>query len=409
VPFETARSPFDFYEFLVKDKVTVLNQTPSAFKQLIPVAVSQENELSLKYVILGGEALDTGSLDLWFNRYRDKQIELVNMYGITETTVHVTSFAVTQSYIQNNKSVPVGKPLQDLKIDILDKNRNLAPIGVVGEIYVSGAGVAGGYLNRPELTGERFYNNPFRPGERMYRSGDVGMWLHDGNIQFSGRIDSQVKIRGYRIECGEIEYALLQHPLINEAVVILSDAEMNGRELSAYIICGEEIPLQHVRKHLSGRLPGYMIPSYFFQLDKIPLTRNGKIDKKELSNFTPRESDTYEPPKNELEQDLTLIWKKFLKTEQIGVNDNFFDLGGNSFLLIKVFSELGKKHNGRLHMTDLFAYPTISELAGHLTTKEPDNNIQQRYHKRGVKQKQALIKRKKSAMKSRIENSQNIV
>ena len=409
VPFETARSPFDFYEFLVKDKVTVLNQTPSAFKQLIPVAVSQESKLSLKYVIFGGEALDTGGLDLWFNRYHDKQTELVNMYGITETTVHVTSFAVTQRSIQNKKSILVGKPLQDLKIDILDKSRNLVPIGVTGEIYVSGAGVAGGYLNQSELTAERFLENPFRSGERMYQTGDLGMWLPDGNILYTGRIDNQVKIRGYRIECGEIEYALLQHPLINEAVVVFSDDGMSGMELSAYIVCEEEIPLQHVRKHLSGRLPDYMVPSYFFQLDKMPLTRNGKIDKKELSGFTPIESDIYVPPENELEQDLTLIWKKFLKTEQIGVTDNFFDLGGNSLLLIKVFFELGKKYNGCLQMTDLFAYPTISELASYLTTKEPDNTIQQKFNERGVKQKQALVKKKQSMIKDRRKHSQDVV
>ena len=232
VPYMVSRSPDAFYQLLIEQQVTVLNQTPSAFRQLIPAAAAIEgtNELSLRLVIFGGEALEPETLRPWYERYSDTKPQLVNMYGITETTVHVTYHPLAGADLAT-RSV-IGGPIDDLQIYILDQQLQLVPIGVAGELHVGGDGLARGYLNRPELTAERFIPNPYssKTGARLYKSGDLARRLPDGSIEYLGRLDRQVKIRGFRIELAEIEMVLAQHPAIQDSVVLLSEG--GDRDLS---------------------------------------------------------------------------------------------------------------------------------------------------------------------------------
>ena len=241
VPFEVSRSPEDFYALLQDERVTVLNQTPSAFRQLMRVdeeaaARGEMRPLALRNVVFGGEALDPASLRGWVSRRGVDAPRLVNMYGITETTVHVTYRVITKEDVENGGGSPIGIAIPDLSVYVLDAKGQPVPVGVPGELYVGGAGVARGYLNRAELTAERFIDSPFVTGERLYRSGDRVRWLADGGLEYLGRIDQQVKIRGFRIELGEIEAALQQHDAVREAVVIAREDVPGDKRLVGYVV-----------------------------------------------------------------------------------------------------------------------------------------------------------------------------
>jgi amino acid adenylation domain-containing protein len=246
VPYWVSRSPEMFYRLLSEMKVTVLNQTPSAFRQLIQAEESsiESSSLALRLVIFGGEALDFRTLKPWFERHGDQHPRLVNMYGITETTVHVTYRPITAADLVGSGNSLIGVPIPDLGVYVLDRNRNPVPIGVPGELCVGGAGVGQGYLKRPELTAERFIPNPFDPGggERLYRSGDRVRYLPNRDIEYLGRIDAQVKIRGFRIELGEIEATLSQHPGVRDVAVVLREDESTEKRLVAYVVATEPSP-----------------------------------------------------------------------------------------------------------------------------------------------------------------------
>ncbi|HYX24954.1 MAG TPA: amino acid adenylation domain-containing protein, partial [Thermoanaerobaculia bacterium] len=283
VPYWVSRSPEAFYELLREERVTVLNQTPSAFRQLIwaEQAAPAGAALSLRYVIFGGEALEPASLAPWFERHGDEP-RLINMYGITETTVHVTYRELSWNDVERAVGT-VGCPIPDLGVYLLDPALRPVPVGVPGEMYVSGAGLALGYLGRPELTAERFIPNPFgEAGSRLYRSGDLARRLPDGDLEYLGRIDHQVKIRGFRIELGEIESALVRHPVVREAVVLAVDD--SDRRLVAWVVpaAGAALSLSDLRSFLAQSLPDYMLPSALVLLDALPLTANGKIDRRSL-------------------------------------------------------------------------------------------------------------------------------
>ncbi|MEK5235965.1 amino acid adenylation domain-containing protein [Paenibacillus sp. FSL L8-0470] len=281
VPLMTARDPEQMVRLLRQERVTVLNQTPSAFCALSEREMEEADaELCVRAVIFGGEALAPGQLREWRRKY--PHTELINMYGITETTVHVTYKKLTEAEITSGGISNIGKPLPTLRAYILGEGQQLQPIGVAGELCIAGDGLARGYLNRPELTAEKFVDNPNEPGERMYRSGDLARWLPDGNLEYLGRIDQQVKIRGYRIECGEIEGRLLAHTQIREAVVMARGDEQGQAYLCAYLVSNGAVPVPELRTHLMAQLPDYMIPSYFVELEKLPLTPNGKVDRKAL-------------------------------------------------------------------------------------------------------------------------------
>ena len=287
VPYLTSRAPVDFHKLGERsEQVTVLNQTPSAFKQLIQAEamLGAKNGLALRYVIFGGEALEMQSLKPWFDRHGDQQPLLVNMYGITETTVHVTYRPLSASDL-NSGSV-IGVPIPDLQIYILDPHQQHVPIGVIGEVYVGGAGVANGYLKREELTRQKFLPDTFtnKPGALLYRSGDLARDLPSRDIEYLGRIDQQVKIRGFRIELEEIEAALDHYPGVSQSVVVAREDETGDKRLVAYLEPqgGSEPAVSDLRAHLKKQLPDYMVPSVFILLDKLPLTPNGKIDHKAL-------------------------------------------------------------------------------------------------------------------------------
>lgn len=372
VPYWISRSPKDFYRLLVEEEVTVLNQTPSAFRQLIQVCEQEDKNknLYLRYVIFGGEALDPISLLPWFQRYGEKDPQLINMYGITETTVHVTYSPITQDEVRHSSRSNIGKRIQDLEMYVLDACQQPVPIGVDGELYIGGAGLARGYLNRPELTAERFIPHPFssEPKARLYRTGDLARYLPDGNLNYRGRIDHQVKIRGFRIEIGEIESILNAHASIKEAVVIVREDPPGDKRLVAYVVGDGNVGTW--REYLKAKLPSYMVPSGFVMMESIPLTANGKVDREALP--IPEEKkikSTCVAPQNSNEEKLATIWKQVLGIKKVGIHDNFFEIGGDSILSIQIISQasqLGLK----LTPKQMFECPTIAELAQVVTENQ---------------------------------------
>ncbi|HEY0684527.1 MAG TPA: amino acid adenylation domain-containing protein, partial [Steroidobacter sp.] len=351
VPHWVTRSPSDFYELIERERVTVLNQTPRAFELLIAVDGERQASLNLRYVIFGGEALNIALLQPWVDRHGEAAPQLINMYGITETTVHVTYRRLLSADIYNkdNPSV-IGHVLPDLSAVVLTSQRSLAPLGTAGELYVGGAGLARGYLNRPQLTAERFIDNPFHdPNDpnssaRLYKTGDLVRYLPDGNLEYLGRIDDQVKIRGFRIELGEIEARLAQHPAVKEAVVLARQDGTAGKRLVAYYTAEEvELTAEALRAHVLEALPDYMAPAAYVKLDKLPLTRNGKIDKKALpAPDASLVAIEYVAPRTQTERQLVEICGQLLqlKPEEISTTANFFALGGHSLLVMRLVSSL---------------------------------------------------------------------
>jgi len=367
VPYWVSRSPEAFYQLLSKEQVTVLNQTPSAFRQLIQIeeSASETKNLNLRLVIFGGEALDIQSLQPWFARHGDKLPQLVNMYGITETTVHVTYRPLTVADLHTTPSV-IGRPIPDLQVYLLDQHQQPVPIGVPGEMYISGAGLARGYLNRSDITKDRFIAHPLSKQGKLYRSGDLARYLPNGDIEYLGRIDHQVKLRGFRIEIGEIEVVIHQHPKIREVVVIVREDRQDDKRLVAYIVPqSTDISVLEIRNFLKAKLPDYMIPSAFVVLGKFPLTPNGKIDRRALSapENTQLETDNFVLPRYPVEKVLAAIWTQVLGVSQVGIYDNFFELGGHSLLATQVISRIRKILKIDISLQHLFTFPTIAELA----------------------------------------------
>lgn len=367
VPSEICKDTFKFWQLLREKEVSVLNQTPSAFYNLIEVALEDEYDVkNLRYIIFGGEALKPQKLQRWKDTY--PAVKLVNMYGITETTVHTTYKEITHAEIQAVTS-NIGTAIPTLGIYILDNNLQLLPVGVPGEICITGAGLARGYINNPRLTEEKFIPDPFRTGARMYRSGDVGRWLPEGSIEFIGRKDHQVKIRGYRIELGEIEIALLRYEKIKGAIVLAEEAA--EKYLAAYIVAEEVLDLKTLRVWLGKSLPDYMIPSKFTQLDKLPLTVNGKIDLKALPHADSSSisvSQEYIAPVGDVEEKLVKIWEEVLQKEQVGVEDDFFESGGHSLTAMQIISRIHKEMKVKVELRHFFMNPRLRELAKVIST-----------------------------------------
>ena len=372
---EDVRNTETFHALLRKYQITVLNQTPAAFLNLIEIEDRQETHTlsqHLRYVIFGGDRLDPASLQKWIKHYRPDQIALVNMYGITETTVHVSYCKITENDIVHaNGRSPIGRPIPETQIYICDPYMNLQPVGVVGEIYVGGTGVCKGYLHLPEITKERFIDNPFNPGERLYKSGDTGRWLPDGTVDYLGRNDQQIQIRGYRVELGEIICALDNHPQIEKSEVLSRLSNAGTNELMAYFTSKENLDISVLRVYLAGLIPSYMIPSYFVQIPEFPLTANGKIDRKALP--LPEQADhestvKYIPPKNETERIITTVWQDVLGQKKISVEDNFFHLGGDSIKAILIQTKLYRA-GFPIQIRDLFEHPTAAGLARQIESK----------------------------------------
>uniref|UniRef100_UPI003F606BA9 amino acid adenylation domain-containing protein n=1 Tax=Pseudomonas sp. LRF_L74 TaxID=3369422 RepID=UPI003F606BA9 len=375
VPKDVARSPEDFHNLLLKQKVTVLNQTPSAFKQLIPIAVDKAQPLSLRYVVFGGEALDVSSLAPWFDAFGDRQPQLVNMYGITETTVHVTYRPISREDLSKEGVSPIGEVIPDLSWYLLDSNLGVAAPGCQGELHVGRAGLARGYHQRADLTALRFIPDPFdtseQGGGRLYRTGDLARYRADGVIEYAGRIDHQVKIRGFRIELGEIEAQLQAYESVRDVVVIDIEGP-NGKQLVGYLVAevgkaehSEQQTLLRaaLRDHLKANLPDYMVPTHLLFLEKMPLTPNGKLDRKALPKPGASQlHQEYVAPQSELEQQIAAIWADVLKVDKVGLTDNFFELGGDSIISIQVVSR-ARQMGIRFTPKELFQHQTVQGLA----------------------------------------------
>jgi amino acid adenylation domain-containing protein len=376
VPYMVSRSPSDFYRLLIDEQVTILNQTPSAFRQLLRVdeRFSNPQALALRYIIFGGEALDMQSVWPWFERHGDQKPRLVNMYGITETTVHVTYRPLCREDVGRQGSV-IGRAISDLEVYVLDQHLQQVPVGVRGEVFVGGAGVARGYLNRPELNAERFLEIAgLHAGTRFYRTGDLARYLPDGEIEYLGRIDHQVKIRGFRIELGEIEALLAQHPQVREHLVLVREDRPGDKKLVAYLVARDPATppeVTNLRAFLAENIPDYMVPSAFVVLEAFPLTTNGKVDRAALPTpgIFSMERAVYTAPSTPEERTLVSIWERVLEVCPVGIDDNFFLLGGDSIRSISV-SSLAREQGIDLTLEQIFRYQTIRELGRILTRYE---------------------------------------
>lgn len=371
VPHHVSRSPEAFLRLLVKEGVTVLNQTPSAFYQFMQAEREQPDlgqALSLRYVIFGGEALELSRLEDWYNRHPENRPQLINMYGITETTVHVSYIELDRSMAALRANSLIGCGIPDLGVYVLDERLQPVPPGVAGELYVSGAGLARGYLGRPGLTSERFIADPFGPpGTRMYRTGDVARLRADGSLDYVGRADHQVKIRGFRIELGEIEAALVQHPQLEDAAVIVREDQPGDKRLAAYVIPSEEtFDTAELRRYAAERLPDYMVPAAFVTMKELPLTPNGKLDRKALPAPDFAAAVTGRGPRTPQEEILCDLFMEVLHLPRVGIDDRFFDLGGHSLLAVQLMSRIREALGVELSIGNLFEAPTVAGLAERL-------------------------------------------
>lgn len=367
---EEQRDPQRFQEMMIQERVEMIQLTPSRLQLFMEDPGTEPVLASLRDILIGGEALPLSLLQWLQTRTKAK---IYNMYGPTETTVWSSVADLTDA-----QEVTIGRPIANTRFYILDAHRNLVPEGVLGELYIAGDGVASGYLGQAGLTAERFVGDPFRPGERMYRTGDLARWLPDGQVECEGRTDQQVKIRGYRIEVGEVEHCISQFAGIRENVVVASEGENGLKFLVCYYVADEEIPISDLRTHLLQRLPDYMVPGFYQRLEVLPLTPNGKVDRKSLpalDNTRPHLGIEYREAETEIQKTVAGIWTELLKIEKVGINDNFFDLGGNSILLVQAHSKVEQLWPGRVATVDLFTYPTIAKLTDFIEQKVTQTQI----------------------------------
>ena len=363
------RIPALLDKLIYKNDVQIIQMTPSRMQIFIDNIKDMPNLCNLKYVTLAGEALPL--------KLRDELVEMgvkkvYNGYGPSETTVFSTFTDVTDS-----KEINIGVPLGNTQVYILDNNLKILPIGVAGELYIAGDGVGKGYLNREDITKERYIRNPFIENSMMYKTGDICKFDTKGELYYLGRVDNQVKIRGLRIELEEIENRILEFPSINKAKVI-KQVIGNREIISAYYIATRRIRISELRRHLIDTLPNYMVPSYFTALDKFPYTPNGKIDKNALpipSGVLQNERIGYIAPNTNLEVKLVSIWEEVLNTKPIGIKDNFFELGGDSILAMNLNIKL-LKITDKIKYSDIFAYPTIAELAEKIQSGLEENDME---------------------------------
>jgi len=362
VPYLVSRSAAEFRKLLAAERVTVLNQTPVAFYQLMDFW-GEGAELALRYVIFGGEALDCARMARWQRAVPDAPV-MVNMYGITETTVHVTGY-VMDAAAQSAASV-IGMPIPDLRAFVLDGRLGPVPPGVAGELYVAGAGVAGGYLGRPGLTGERFVACPFgAAGERMYRTGDLARWNAAGELEYLGRVDDQVKVRGFRIELGEVEAVLAAQDGVAQAAVVVREDQPGDRRLVGYVVpvAGAVLDPAGLRAAVGWVLPGYMVPSAVVVLEALPLSAAGKLDRRVLPVPEYAAAGGGRAPATAGEQALCAVFAQVLGLDRVGVEDSFFDLGGHSLLATRLVSRVRAVLGVELAIRAVFEHPTPGLLA----------------------------------------------
>jgi amino acid adenylation domain-containing protein len=384
-------------ELLEQSNTTVMQGTPATWRLLLGAGWQGCDRLK---ILCGGEAL---SREL-ANQLLARSASLWNMYGPTETTIWSAIYRVGLGA----GPVPIGTPIANTQLYILDSHLHPVPVGVPGELHIGGAGLARGYLNRPELTAEKFIADPFseEPGARLYKTGDLARYLPDGNIEILGRMDYQVKIRGFRIELGEIEAALRGHRAIREAVVSGREDTPGDKRLVAYLVADKQSlsSISELRSFLANKLPEYMVPSAFVVLDGFPQTPNGKVDRRALpapSSLRPDLEAGYVAPQTEAERIIATVWQEMLHLERVGIHDNFFDLGGHSLLMVQVHSKLRQAFDRNISMVEMFQYPTIDSLGKHLSREDDGRSSFQRIHSRAQKQKEAINRQERLGLERR--------
>ena len=377
----------------------LVKMTPAHLKLLNQMHAESEATLPAQVLVLGGEALFWEDVRQWQDRWPETRV--INEYGPTETVVGCCAYEAERT-VTGERAVPIGRPIANTQIYVLGSLGELVPVGAIGELFIAGTGLARGYLNRSELTAEKFIPNPFseQAGARMYRTGDLARYLPDGNIEYLGRMDQQVKVRGFRIELGEIEAVLAEYKEVREAVAVIREDVADDRRLVAYVVAngtGGELNNDDLRSWLRGKLPEYMVPSAFVQLSELPCTPNGKVDRRALPapDVVRHESD-YRPPETELEQLLAGIWEEVLRVERVGIFDNFFDLGGHSLLLVQVQRKLQDALDREVSLMELFQYPRIESLAKHLSEQQSELRAAQKGHERARSRRELMARRKKS-------------
>ena len=358
---EDATDGFRLLHQLTAHNVTVMQATPATWRLLLDVQWPGNPKLKM---LCGGEAMPRDLAD----QLLAKGGELWNMYGPTETTIWSTL-----SRVMPGEAIHIGRPIANTDIFILDAQLNPTPIGVPGELHIGGVGLARGYHNREKLTAEKFIKDPFAkdPNARIYKTGDLARYLPDGNIEHLGRLDHQVKLRGFRIELGEIETVLNEHPGIAASTVVAREDSPGDKRLVAYVVnANGAVKPSELRDHLRTKLPDYMVPAAFVTLQALPLTPNGKVDRKALPKpefEAVTDQSKFVAPSSETEIALAKVWCEVLHLKQVGLNDNFFDIGGHSVLLLQVHARMGTVTNSKVSVAELFQYPTISALAKHLS------------------------------------------
>ena len=372
--------------------VTHLQCTPSMARMLLTDEASKQALGSLRHMLVGGEAFPAPLAEELSAAVGGR---LTNMYGPTETTI----WSSTQEVQGGAEAVPIGRPIANTQLYVLDERLEPLPPGVPGELYIGGEGVVRGYLHRPDLSAERFVADPFAgtPEARMYRTGDLVSWGHDGVMNFIGRTDHQVKIRGYRIELGEIETRLTEIDGVDEAVVLVREDTADDKRIVGYVVGQGAIDQGGVRESLRGQLPEYMVPQHVVPLDEMPLTPNGKIDRKALpapDAVGSTSEAAYVAPENELENSIVGLWQSILGLERVGTHDNFFDLGGHSLLVVKAHRELSSLCDIPIALTDLYRFPTIHSLVEHLTSDDSGARIEES-RDRGARRRDALQQRRR--------------
>lgn len=360
----TVQDPQLFIEALAHHKVSRIILVPSLLRLLLDNYSHLTKKLSqLKLWITSGEALSVKLAQTF--RELIPSAKLINLYGSSEVSANATYYDTSLLQDQAN-SVPIGRPIDNTQVYVLNSHLQPTPVGVVGELYVGGDGLARGYLHRPELTQERFIDNPFLPGTKLYKTGDLVRYLKDGNLEYLGRRDEQVKIRGFRVELGEIATVIAQHPDVQESVVIASDDTQDNQRLIAYVVTENQDIAAQLLPYLQQKLPNYMLPSAFVVLDTLPLTPNGKVDKRALPTdevIRPNTTKSFVTARNFTELSLVKLWENLLNTNPIGVTDNFFDLGGHSFLAVRLMAQIHDRFGHNLPLSTLFENPTIEKLA----------------------------------------------
>jgi len=368
IDYETAVTPDRFAQYVSEHPIDVLKITPSHLASLVHAA--EGRILPRRYLVLGGESSS------WSLVQRVQELgncEVINHYGPTEATVGCCTFAVKENDVRawGPVTVPIGRPIANDEVYILDQQLQPVPVGVPGELCVGGVGLAAGYLNQPEQTAERFIAHPFSKNgsARLYRTGDLARFLPDGNIEFMGRIDQQVKIRGFRVEPAEVEVVLKRHPVVKQAAIVAFDDKLGEKRLAAYVVGNKEIKADDLRPYLLQHLPEYMVPSALITVNEIPLTRNGKVDTRALPSPEQEPSRTHSEflePRNPDEEKLVGIWREVLKLERVSIKDNFFELGGHSLLATQIIARIRSAFRVQLPLSAFLEAPTIDELAGKL-------------------------------------------